>query len=352
MPDPRPSGEATEQPSPPPAAETTRTDPEPEPESYTYQAISDFFEQNKDYNPYDLRRRTIERIEALTGRPLIVYVAQTSNLAEPNVAAIEPSDLVGFGDLVDTTPSDEVDVFVVSNGGSAEATERIVDLLRGRYERLRFIVPGAALSAATLMCFSGDEILMDDRSSLGPIDPQIGGVPARAILQGFEEARKRIAEEGAQALGAYVPLIEKYDLHLFEICKAAEQLSKDLANRWLSEHMLGVGEEDEQVQKIVEYFVAYDLHKSHGRPIGIRPAQEIGLKVRDLRQEEELRQAIRSISNQYELFFNKTPFAKLYENIRGVHWGRAVQQVQIQLPIPSPVKPPQQPQPQPTQPSG
>ncbi len=351
MPDPSPPTDEAQDQTSPPAASIEGEQPQPEPESYTYQAISDFFQQHQGYNPFDLRRRTLERVEAFTGRPLIVYVAQTSNVTEPNVAAIEPSDLVGFGDLVDTTHGDEVDVFLVSNGGSAEATERIVDLLRGNYKRLRFIVPGAAFSAATLMCFSGDEILMDDRGSLGPIDPQVGGVPARSILRGFEEARERIADEGAQALGAYVPLIEKYDLHLFEMCKTAEQLSKELASKWLSEHMFReCSQRDEQVGKIVAYFVNYELHKSHGRPIGIRPAQEIGLEVKDLRQEEELRQAIRSLCNQYELFFNKTPFSKLYENVRGVHWGRAVQPVQIQLPAPAPGTRPQQPQP--TQPSG
>ncbi|MQY59252.1 MAG: hypothetical protein GH144_06555 [Clostridia bacterium] len=38
---------------------------------------------------------------------------------------------------------------------------------------MRFLIPHTAYNAATMLALSGDEILMDDRSTLGPIDPQI-----------------------------------------------------------------------------------------------------------------------------------------------------------------------------------
>ena len=58
------------------------------------------------------------------------------------------------------------------------------------------------------MCLAGDEILMLPEGTLGPIDPQLNGVPARAILRGFERLEKRLAEEGAKALTVYVPLLQ------------------------------------------------------------------------------------------------------------------------------------------------
>jgi len=39
-----------------------------------------------------------------------------------------------------------------------------------------------------------------------------------------------------------------------------------------------------------------------------------------------------SLFNQYQLFFEKSPFYKLFENSHGVNWGRTVQQIQIPLP--------------------
>ena len=61
----------------------------------------------------------------------------------------------------------------------------------------------------------------------------------------------------------------------------------------------------------------------------------------------------RGLDNQYELFFDKTPFYKVYEDARGINWGRQTQAVQIQPPvIPSPNLPQPDPQPGPPKRSG
>jgi len=187
----------------------------------TYQAITDYFAKFGQVNPFLLRNETFKRIENATGRPLICYVTKTHHVAAGVPAYIDDSDLTGFGDLIALVAGDALDVFIVSNGGSAEASERIVRLLRGRFTSIRFLVPSNAYSAATLICFSGDEIVMGSRGTLGPIDPQINGVPARAILRAFENLEGRLKVEGPRALTAYMPLISKYDLHMLEICTKA-----------------------------------------------------------------------------------------------------------------------------------
>jgi hypothetical protein len=237
-----------------------------------------------------------------------------------------------------------IDIFIVSNGGSAEAVERIVRLLRDRFKIVRFIIPANAYSAATLICFSGNEIIMDSLATLGPIDPQINGVPARAILRAFETVEKRLKEEGPRALTAYMPLISKYDLHILEICKSAQDLSKELALDWLSTYMFKCTEGDPLVTKIVDFFLNYDEHKSHGRSIDRAKANEVGLKVTKLEEIEGLADLVRSLYNQYELWFEKTPFYKVFENARGINWGRQTQAVTIQLPH---LFPPSMPQPAP-----
>jgi ClpP class serine protease len=165
----------------------------------TYQAISDFFGYEREINPFPLRLETASRLERATGRPLICYVSRTSNVPEGAPAFIDDSDLIGFNDLVQSVDSDEVDVLIVSNGGSPDATERIIRLLRANFGHVRFIVPANAYSAATLACFSGDEILVDARGALGPIDFQIDGIPARAILRGFEKAAPLCQESVCRA---------------------------------------------------------------------------------------------------------------------------------------------------------
>jgi hypothetical protein len=300
----------------------------------TYQALIDFYAPQKDANLYLLRKETYRRIEKVTGRPLICYVAKTRNLAQGVPVQIDDSDLTGFSDLTHSVQGEAVDIFFVSNGGSAETAERIVRLLRGRFKTIRFIVPANAYSAATLICFAGDEILMDTIATLGPIDPQINGIPARAILRAFESIEARLKEEGPRALTAFMPLLSKYDLHMLEICKSALDLSKELARTWLSAYMLKCGADDPRIEMIVNFFSSYDIHKSHGRSIDREKAREKGVeKVRNLEEIPELVNLVRSLLNQYELWFDKTPFFKMFENAHGINWGRQSQTITLQLPL-------------------
>lgn len=161
----------------------------------TYQELLDYFGKYNKANPFALRLEVFRRIEQITKRPLICYVTKTRGLLRTDEAYIDHSDLVGFSDLIRSVGSDSLDIFLVSNGGSAEATERIVQLLRGQFNNLRFIIPSNAFSAATLLCFAGDEILMNATATLGPIDPQINGIPARAIQRAFEEIERRLSSD-------------------------------------------------------------------------------------------------------------------------------------------------------------
>lgn len=309
----------------------------------SYQEINDYYQGFKEGKPFDLRKETFLRIEAITGRPLICYVAKTSNVALGLPTAIDDSDLIGFTDMAHSVTGREVDVLIESNGGSAEAAERIVRLLRTRFDSVRFIIPANAYSAATLICFSGDSLLMSSIATFGPIDPQINGIPARAILRAFETLEERLAIEGPRALTAYVPLISKYDLHLLEICKSAGELSKELAERWLSQYMLKCTKDDARVTKIVDYFSSYDEHKSHARSIDRQKPRELGLTVESVEDTKGLEDLVRSIHNQYAFWFDKTAFIKMFEDARGICWGRQAQNVTVQMPIAIP--PPPQPGP-------
>ena len=201
----------------------------PDPLPRFYGKLEEFFQEHADSPnlPFAMRLETMRRIEKETGRPLLCYATDTAS--NQTGVAIDDQDVVGFGDLVDSVFGSDADVFLISNGGYPEAAERIVSRLRSRFEHLRFIVPSNAFSAATLLCFSGEQVLMLPEGTLGPIDPQVNGVPARAILRAFDNLERRLAEEGPKALPAYLPLLQKYDLHLLELCRNAQQLSEELA---------------------------------------------------------------------------------------------------------------------------
>jgi hypothetical protein len=107
--------------------------------------------------------------------------------------------------------------------------------------------------------------------------------------------------------------------------ESAENLSKDLARDCLCNYMLKIPRDDERVTGIVNFFSDYDIHKSHGRSIDRAKARELGLKVTNL---------VRGLYNQYEYLFDRSTFYKLFENTRGVSWGRQYADVNIQIPTP------------------
>ena len=305
----------------------------PDPLPSSYGELQDFLAKNNNVNPFAVRQATFKRVEQETERPLLCYATKVLNVPPGIPAFIDDGDLIGFGDLIDSVQGDKADIFLISNGGSAEATERIVRRLRGRFNCLRFIVPSNAYSAATLMCFAGNQIMMLPEGTLGPIDPQLNGVPARAILRAFETLEERLAKEGAKALTAYVPLLQKYDLHLLEQCRSAQQLSEELARSWLSQYAMSKIAKEE-IDNAVDFFGNWDLHKSHGRSIDAETAKNLGIPVQVL--ENTLANLVRSIHHQYAIFFDKTPFYKVYENSAGIGWGRQQVTQVVNLPLPNP----------------
>jgi hypothetical protein len=224
------------------------------------------------------RKQTIEEITGITNRDLIVYVADFKKSLPPQFGitnSITWEDKTCFVDLVSGFDKREVDIFIHSPGGSAEATEFLVSLLRENFDNIRFIVPNMAKSAATMMVLSGDEILMDDKSELGPIDPQIqingNFVPAQTVIDGFEEAKEIIKNGGPEILPAYMPLLNKYDLHILQICNNARELSERLVTRWLKEFMFaGDNDAENKAKKIAKKLSEHKEFLSHGRPVKIK----------------------------------------------------------------------------------
>ena len=90
-------------------------------------------------------------------------------------------------------------LFLNTAGGSAEAAEKMVEIIRHHYDEVFFVVPDVAFSAGTILCMAGDRIYMDYSSSLGPIDPQVWNgvdwVPALGYLDKVEALLKK-AESG------------------------------------------------------------------------------------------------------------------------------------------------------------
>lgn len=270
---------------------------------------------------YQLRRVVYHEIQEYRRRPLLIYGVQfPGNSGAP--ISIDLSDVDGFIDLVSSiSDADSVDVLLHSPGGTADATERIVSVLRESFPEVHFLVPHSAYSAATMLALSGNSVTLHPSASLGPIDPQFDGIPARAIRRGFENAKDALKNEGPELLPAYVPLIEKYSLEMLELCEDAERLSKQLVREWLVQYMLKEdGTADQKADDAVAFFADYDQHLTHSRPLTHKKLQHLGLNI--VTADKTLSSLIREAYILLSGFLEVSPFIKIYENSNGLSWGR------------------------------
>jgi hypothetical protein len=270
---------------------------------------------------HSLRIACYKEIESIRKRPLIVYASGFLNAPQGSPVSIDLSDIDGFTDLVSSfKDSSSIDVLIHSPGGQPDVTERIVNILRNNFSEVHFIIPHSAYSAATMLALSGNSITMHPSATLGPIDPQLNGTPARSIKRGFENVRDLLKKEGPEALPAYIPLIEKYSLDLLEICEDSEKLSKELVSNWLCEYMFNGAKNSDEVKETVEYFSDYDKHLLHSRPLLYKKIKDFGLNISIA--DNQLQELIWEAYIMLNGFFNMTPFVKLYENTEGVTWGK------------------------------
>jgi ClpP class serine protease len=85
------------------------------------------------------------------------------------------------------TPEEQpIDVILHTPGGLVLAAEQIAMALVQRKARVTVFVPHYAMSGGSLIALAADEIVMDPNAVLGPVDPQIGDMPAASILRVVE----------------------------------------------------------------------------------------------------------------------------------------------------------------------
>src|SRR5256712_10844232 len=82
-----------------------------------------------------------------------------------------------------TPPEQPIDIILHTPGGLVLAAEQIAKALVERKGKVTVFVPHYAMSGGTLIALTADEVVMDPNAVLGPVDPQIGGLPAPPILQ-------------------------------------------------------------------------------------------------------------------------------------------------------------------------
>lgn len=278
-----------------------------------------------------VRRGYLSQLHAHTGRAVILYATGwfESRPIPPAELQIGLPDVQGLMEAVSNISETQLDLILHSPGGSAEAAESLVSYLRQQFEHIRVIVPIAAMSAATMVALSADELIMGKHSQLGPIDPQfiistpegVRAAPAKAILNQFKLAKDEC--KSPENLAAWMPILRTYSPGLLTQCQDSQELAAQMVAGWLGDYMFsGEADPTEKAQSIANWFADYESFRSHGRRVGRDQISSLGLKVAKLEADKELQEAVLSVHHATMHTFAGTPAQKIIENHHGRAWIR------------------------------
>ncbi|WP_459890329.1 SDH family Clp fold serine proteinase, partial [Desulfothermus okinawensis] len=137
------------------------------------------------------RQRLIAKIEKKRNSRVILLVHRQetmSFLGFPVYKFINIDDSEEVLRAIQMTDKDmPIDLILHTPGGLVLASLQIARALKKHPGKVTVFVPHYAMSGGTLIALSADEIVMSENAVLGPVDPQLGELPAASIVKLLEQ---------------------------------------------------------------------------------------------------------------------------------------------------------------------
>jgi hypothetical protein len=219
----------------------------------------------------------LERLSNLLGEPVITYwISSKGSICQSDVASL-------YALLRNVGSIERLSLFVKSDGGSGQASLRMVNLLRRYVKHLTVLAPLECQSAATMLALGADKILMGPLAHLSAVDTSlthdlspidrdndrvsVSNDELLRVIRLWSEQAKDSTTNPYAALFPYVhPLV-------IGAVDRSSALSTRICEEILSYHM-------DDVERARE--ISNNLNSgypSHNYPITLREAKRIGLNV-------------------------------------------------------------------------
>lgn len=157
-----------------------------------------------------------------------------------------------------TAPTVPIGLVLHTPGGLVLAAEQIAAALAAHPARVTVYVPHYAMSGGTLIALAADRIVMAPSAVLGPVDPQIGDLPAASILTAVTKKDPNKTDDKT--------------LILADVSRKAQQQVETFVEGLLKRHLPA-----ERAQKLAQ--TLSEGRWTHDFPISVEHASELGLTV-------------------------------------------------------------------------
>lgn len=277
-------------------------------------------EQHRARQAFDIvRRKYLAQLAEATKRNVIAYYSGWQAKGGISGTEIRDEDRDGFMRALHGLDYKlGLDLILHTPGGSIAATQSIIVYLKEKFGRnIRAIVPHTAMSGGTIMACSAKEIVMGRHSSIGPIDPQIRGVPAKGVIKEFERAFNEIKEDQRKQ-AVWQPILSQYTPTFLGNCANAIKWSEEFARQQLGDNMFrGVSKKQEKINRVISALTEYDEVKLHERQIGYKEARDIGLKIVLMEDDPDLQDLVLTAHHCFVHTLSNTSAFKIIENHHG-----------------------------------
>ncbi|MGQ7793727.1 SDH family Clp fold serine proteinase [Faunimonas sp. B44] len=272
-----------------------------------------------------VRRKYMKQLHGSTGRNIIAYYSGWLTNPELPGADVNDEDKNAFMMAIHgLDKSLGLDLLLHTPGGGIAAAESLVDYLHRMFgSNIRAIVPQIAMSAGTMIACACNSIVLAKHSNLGPIDPQIGGLPAAAVKKEIERAVKEI-DQDRRMLHLWQFVLSKYSPTFVGQCEQAVEWAQDFVRRMLEENMFsGDADKAEKAARVVKALSDIDENKAHSRHIHIDACMGMGLKIERLEDDPKFQDAVLTVHHCYMHSIATSGAAKIVENHEGAAFIKA-----------------------------
>src|SRR3954470_16467936 len=210
------------------------------------------------------RARRLSALQRQRGTQVITMIhrqEQIGLLGVPLVRFIDIDDSEQVLRAIRLTPDDTpIDLVLHTPGGLVLAAEQIAHAVRAHPAKVTVLVPHYAMSGGTLLALAADEIVMDPQAVLGPVDPQLGDMPAASIL-------RVVANKDMEH-------IDDRFLVLADVAEKAQRQVRAFVTDLLDDRM-----EPEPAGKLADLLAGG--YFTHDFPITVSRARDLGVAVSD-----------------------------------------------------------------------
>jgi len=208
------------------------------------------------------RQRLIARVEKKRGSRVILLIHRQETMSLLGFPIFRFIDVNDSEEVIRaihlTDPDIPLDLVLHTPGGLVLASLQIARAINRHKGKVTVFVPHYAMSGGTLIALAADEIVMCEHGVLGPVDPQLGQVPAASLLRAV--ARKPLADLDDQTL----ILADQAEKAIWQIREGVRELLMD-------------NFEPEKAESLAR--MLSEGKWTHDYPITFEHARELGLPV-------------------------------------------------------------------------